>query len=74
MTYQVVIQVDPPTTPLHYVIGVGPFPPGTTDADFGDGYHIVNLADEQVVVTETYEFCYLSTDGLSLYGGPQPRS
>ena len=77
--FQVVVQVDPVTVPPNYVAGCGPYPDlwpaETTDADFGDGYHLVNIPDPDDqchLVIEAFEFCYLSADGLSLYGGDAP--
>jgi hypothetical protein len=70
--FQVVVQLDPVTVPPNYVAGVSPYPDswpeGTQDSDFGDGYHIVNVDDDQVSVIENNEFVYLALDG-TLYGG-----
>jgi hypothetical protein len=73
-SFALVVQTDPVTTPVNFVIGIGPFPDGTVSADFGDGYELVTIPDGEPAlnVVENNQWCYLSADRLSLYGGDEP--
>jgi hypothetical protein len=64
-----------------YVAAIGPFPEGTTDADFGaDEYHLVEVGDDQLAIVENNEFTYVNDppdqghpdDDLTLRGGSNP--
>ena len=66
--FQIVVQDD-----NRNIIGVGPFPEGTTSADFGEGYTMYDIEDDaQMGILQTNEFCYLMADGKHIQAGDPP--